>query len=54
MAWLLVVLAGLLETGFAVSLKQSHGFTRLAPTILFAVFAQRYLVSGLSSGAVKG
>lgn len=24
------------------------------PPLLFAVFAQRYLVSGLSSGAVKG
>jgi quaternary ammonium compound-resistance protein SugE len=39
MAWLMVVIAGLFETGFAVSLKHSHGFTRLAPTILFAVFA---------------
>ena len=39
MAWLLVILAGLLETGFAVFLKLSHGFTRLAPTFLFAVFA---------------
>ena len=39
MAWLLVVLAGLLETGFAVMLKQSHGFSRLLPTVLFAVFA---------------
>ncbi len=39
MAWLLLVIAGLLETGFAVCLKLSHGFTRLVPTILFAVFA---------------
>ena len=39
MAWLLVVIAGLLETGFAVCLKQSHGFTRLWPTIGFALFA---------------
>ena len=38
-AWLLVVLAGILETGFAVSLKLSHGFTRLVPTLLFAIFA---------------
>jgi quaternary ammonium compound-resistance protein SugE len=38
-AWLMVVLAGFLETGFAVSLKLSHGFTRLVPTLLFAVFA---------------
>lgn len=39
MAWLLVVLAGLLETGFAVCLKMSHGFTKLWPTIAFALFA---------------
>jgi quaternary ammonium compound-resistance protein SugE len=39
MPWVLVVLAGLLETGFAVCLKLSHGFTRLVPTILFAIFA---------------
>ncbi|HEV2640532.1 MAG TPA: multidrug efflux SMR transporter [Actinocrinis sp.] len=36
---MLVVLAGLLETGFAVCLKQSHGFSRLWPTIGFALFA---------------
>ncbi|MGA4948962.1 DMT family transporter [Streptomyces lydicamycinicus] len=39
MAWLLVVVAGILETGFAVCLKLSHGFTRLFPTIAFAAFA---------------
>ncbi|MCX4513139.1 MULTISPECIES: DMT family transporter [Streptomyces] len=39
MAWLLVVVAGLLETGFAICLKLSHGFTRLWPTIAFAAFA---------------
>lgn len=39
MAWLLVVTAGLLETGFAVCLKLSHGFTRLWPTVAFAAFA---------------
>jgi quaternary ammonium compound-resistance protein SugE len=39
MAWLMVVLAGLLETGFAINLKLSHGFTRLTPTIAFALFA---------------
>lgn len=36
MAWLLLVLAGLFETGFAVFLKESHGLTRLWPTVLFA------------------
>ena len=39
MAWLLVVVAGIFETGFAVCLKLSHGFTRLWPTIAFCAFA---------------
>ena len=39
MAWLLVVIAGFFETGFAVLLKQSHGMSRLGPTIGFAVCA---------------
>ena len=38
-AWLLVVIAGLLETGFAVSLKASEGFSRWLPTVLFFVCA---------------
>jgi quaternary ammonium compound-resistance protein SugE len=39
MAWFLVVVAGVFETGFAVCLKLSHGFTRLWPTIAFCTFA---------------
>ncbi|WP_448318309.1 DMT family transporter [Streptomyces sp. CO7] len=39
MAWLLVMIAGLLETGFAVCLKLSNGFTRLYPTMAFCAFA---------------
>ena len=39
MPWVLIVLAGVLETGFAVALKASEGFSRLVPSILFAVFA---------------
>jgi quaternary ammonium compound-resistance protein SugE len=39
MAWLLLIVAGLLETGFAVCLKLSHGFSRVGPTVLFAVCA---------------
>jgi quaternary ammonium compound-resistance protein SugE len=38
-AWVLIVIAGFLETGFAVALKSSSGFTRLLPSILFVVFA---------------
>jgi quaternary ammonium compound-resistance protein SugE len=39
MAWLMVICAGLLETGFAVCLKKSDGFSRPAPTIGFILFA---------------
>ena len=39
MAWSLVILAGLFETGFALSLKASAGFTRLVPSVMFVVFA---------------
>jgi quaternary ammonium compound-resistance protein SugE len=39
MAWLIIFAAGLFETGFAVSLKLSHGMTRLGPTVSFAVCA---------------
>src|SRR3954452_22376450 len=39
MAWLLVVIAGVFETGFAIFLKQSHGITRLWPTVGFATCA---------------
>ncbi|HUZ24009.1 MAG TPA: multidrug efflux SMR transporter [Streptosporangiaceae bacterium] len=50
MPWLLVVVAGLFEMGFAVLLKQSAHFTRLWPTVGFAVCA---LVSfGLLSAAL--
>ncbi len=39
MPWLLIVVAGLFETGFAVLLKQSGHFTRLWPTVGFAACA---------------
>jgi quaternary ammonium compound-resistance protein SugE len=51
MAWFLLVVAGLFETGFAVLLKQSHGITRLWPTVGFAICA---LISfGLLSYALR-
>jgi quaternary ammonium compound-resistance protein SugE len=34
MAWLLVILAGLIESGWAIGLKYSDGFTRLVPSLL--------------------
>jgi quaternary ammonium compound-resistance protein SugE len=39
MPWFLIVVAGLFETGFAVLLKQSASFTKLWPTVGFAVCA---------------
>lgn len=39
MPWVLIVLAGIFETGFAVLLKQSANFTRLWPTVGFAACA---------------
>jgi quaternary ammonium compound-resistance protein SugE len=39
MAWVTILAAGLFETGFAVSLKLSHGMTRLGPTVSFALCA---------------
>jgi len=34
-----VIIAGLFETGFALSLKASDGFSRPLPSVLFVVFA---------------
>jgi quaternary ammonium compound-resistance protein SugE len=39
MPWLLVIAAGLFETGFALLLKQSANFTRLWPTVGFVICA---------------
>ncbi|WP_428852707.1 quaternary ammonium compound efflux SMR transporter SugE [Imbroritus primus] len=37
MAWIMLLIAGLLEVVWAFSMKQSHGFTRLVPTIVTLV-----------------
>jgi len=34
MAWILLIVAGLLEVVWAFSMKQSAGFTRLAPSVV--------------------
>lgn len=39
MAWVILVIAGLLETVWALFLKESHGLTRVLPTIGFVVFS---------------
>jgi len=33
MAWLLLLLAGFCEVGWAITLKYTHGFTRLWPSV---------------------
>jgi quaternary ammonium compound-resistance protein SugE len=37
MSWVYLFLAGLLEIGWAIGLKYTHGFTRLVPTVLTAI-----------------
>ena len=37
MAWFMLLLAGLFEVVWAVAMKQSHGFTRLWPSIITLV-----------------
>lgn len=34
MAWLILLVAGLLEIGWAIGLKYTEGFTRLVPSVL--------------------
>ena len=51
MAWVMLILAGLLETGFAIALKFSDGFSRLVPSLLFLVFGAASL--GLLSLALR-
>jgi quaternary ammonium compound-resistance protein SugE len=38
-AWLIVLIAGILETGWAMGLKYSEGFTRPIPSILTILLA---------------
>jgi quaternary ammonium compound-resistance protein SugE len=51
MAWLLLVLAGGLEIGWAIGLKYTDGFTRLVPTI--ATVAAMAVSLGLLGVAVR-
>lgn len=47
MPWVLLVIAGLLETAWAIGLKYSEGFTRLWPSVLTAagIVVSLYLLS---------
>lgn len=46
-AWGIVVIAGLMETGWALGLKYSEGFTRLWPSVVtvFLALGSFYLLS---------
>ncbi|MER5351550.1 SMR family transporter [Kitasatospora sp. NPDC002551] len=37
MAWLVLIVSGVLETVWAVALEASRGFSRLVPTVVFGV-----------------
>jgi quaternary ammonium compound-resistance protein SugE len=37
MAWIVLVVSGVLETVWAAALAQSRGFTRLVPSVVFVV-----------------
>lgn len=49
MAWYLLILAGLLEIGWAIGLKYSAGFSRLTPSVLtFGAAIASFILLGLS------
>lgn len=51
MAWIVLILAGVLEIGWAIGLKYTDGFTRLGPTV--ATVAAMVLSLGLLGLAVR-
>lgn len=44
MAWFLLIVAGILEAGWAIGLKYTHGFTKPIPTIA-GIVASLYLLA---------
>nr|WP_120492315.1 SMR family transporter [Corynebacterium lactis] len=36
MAWVVLIVSGMFEAVWAIALDKSHGFTRLAPSLVFA------------------
>ena len=47
MPWILLIIAGLLEAGWAIGLKYTQGFTRLVPSILTigGIVASMYMLA---------
>jgi quaternary ammonium compound-resistance protein SugE len=64
LAWIVLVLSGMLEAGWALSLKASEGFTRLWPSVAFVAmlalsmaglsFALKTLPVGVAYGVWVG
>lgn len=56
MAWIVLVVSGLLEAVWAVALGKSEGFTRLVPTVVFGIgvalsmFGLAYAMRSISTG----
>jgi quaternary ammonium compound-resistance protein SugE len=49
MAWLVLIVAGLFETGWAIGLKESQGFTRpLASVVTVAAMAVSLILLGVA------
>ncbi|RJF68332.1 quaternary ammonium compound efflux SMR transporter SugE [Rhodopseudomonas palustris] len=49
MAWFYLLIAGLMEIGWAIGLKYTEGFTRLVPTVLtLAAMTASILLLGLA------
>lgn len=51
MPWIILVIAGLFEVVWAYAMKQSHGFTRLWPSVI--TFAGMFISFGLLSLAMR-
>jgi quaternary ammonium compound-resistance protein SugE len=51
MSWVILIGAGLVEIAMALSLKESQGFSRPVPSVLFVVFA--VLSFGMLSYALR-
>lgn len=51
MAWVYLIVAGLFEVVWAYFMKQSHGFTRVVPTVV--TFVTMFISFGLLSVSMK-
>lgn len=51
MAWIYLIVAGLFEVVWAYFMKQSHGFTRVVPTVV--TFVTMFISFGLLSVSMK-